>query len=41
LDKIQLNKPYAIEYRIMNEHILVIRDNLLQVLSGPGDQESE
>lgn len=40
LDKIQRLRPYLIEYRIINEMILQVRDNLLEML-GPREEESE
>lgn len=40
LDKIQRTKPYLLEYRIIDEMMIQVRDNLVQML-GPGDEESE
>jgi hypothetical protein len=40
IDRIADQKPYAIEYRIIQEKILQIRDNLIEML-GPRDEEPE
>lgn len=40
IDRIADQKPYAIEYRIIQEKIIRIRDNMVEMLD-PGDNETK